>query len=139
MAASAVFELPLESASHVPGWLKDVFEGLSFAPILSVGSGYPINALLTSDVFRTGAYPISGCPPEIPRNSFLSASTIGVDLRVMKTFHVMGDRAILQFGIESFNLTNHTNTERVSQFYTASNSPLRTYGQTLESLPARQI
>ena len=139
LAASAVFELPLDGASHVPGWLKEAFEGLSFAPILSVGSGRPINALLTSDVFRTGAYPISARPPEMPRNSFLSPSTTSLDLRVMKTFHVMRDRAILQFGIESFNLTNHSNTERVSQFYVASNSRLRTYGQTLESLPARQI
>ena len=139
LAASAVFELPLESVSHVPDWLKEAFEGLSFAPILSVGSGRPINALLTSDVFRTGAYPISGRPPEIRRNSFLSPSTTSLDLRVMKTFHVMRDRAILQFGIESFNLTNHTNTERVSQFYTASKALLPTYGQTLESLPARQF
>jgi hypothetical protein len=58
LAASAVFELPLESGRHVPGWLKEAFEGLSFAPIFSLGSGRPINALLTSDVFRTGAYPI---------------------------------------------------------------------------------
>ena len=45
----------------------------------------------------------------------------------------MKDRAILQFGIESFNLTNHSNTERVSQFYAASTSLLPNYRQTLES------
>jgi hypothetical protein len=139
LAASAVFELPLESAGYLPGWLKEVFEGVSFAPIFSVGSGRPVNALLTTDVFRTGAYPISARPPEIGRNSFLSPATISLDVRVMKTFHVMQDRAILQFGVESFNLTNHSNSERISQFYAAPDSPLRTYGQTLENLPARQI
>ena len=57
----------------------------------------------------------------------------------MKTLRVMKDRAILQFGVESFNLTNHTNTERVSQFYATPSSRLPTYGQILESLPARQV
>jgi hypothetical protein len=138
LAASAVFEIPLEAGS-VPAWLKEAFEGLSFAPILSIGAGRPINTLLTTDVFRTGAYPISARPLEVPRNSFLSPATASLDVRVMKTFPVMNDRAILQFGVESFNLTNHTNTERVSQFYAAPGFPLRSYRQTLESLPARQI
>ncbi|MBS1829497.1 MAG: TonB-dependent receptor [Acidobacteria bacterium] len=117
----------------------EAFEGLSFAPIFSLGSGRPINALLTTDVFRTGAYPLSARPPGMPRNPFRSPSAASLDLRVMKTFHVRKDRAVLQFGIESFNLMNHANLERVSQFYSAPNSPLRTYGQILESLPARQI
>jgi hypothetical protein len=139
VAASAVFEVPLEDAGRAPGWLKETFEGLSFAPILSAGSGRPINALLTTDVFRTGAYPLSARPEGVARNPFLSPPTTSLDLRVMKTFRVMKDRAILQFGVESFNLTNHTNTERVSQFYATPDSRLPTYGQTLESLPARQV
>jgi hypothetical protein len=139
LSASAVFELPLANATSVPDWLKSSFEGLSFAPILSIGSGRPINTLLTTDAFRTGAYPLSARPTDMPRNSFLSPSITSLDLRVMKTFRVMKDRAILQFGIESFNLTNHTNTERVSQFYATPTSTLGTYRQTLESLPARQV
>ena len=75
----------------------------------------------------------------MPRNSFLSPSTTSLDLRVMKTFRVMKDRAILQFGVESFNLTNHTNTERVNQFYATPTSTLRNYRQMLESLPGRQV
>jgi hypothetical protein len=139
LSASAVFELPLEDANGLPDWLKSSFEGLSFAPIFSIGSGRPINALLSTDAFRTGAYPLSARPMQMPCNAFFSPFTTGLDLRVMKTIRVMKDRAILQFGIESFNLTNHTNTERVSQFYGTSTSLLSSYGQTLESLPARQV
>ena len=41
---------------------------------------------------------------------------------------------LLQFGIEAFNVTNHANIERVSQYY-----GLPTFKQPLESLPARQL
>lgn len=128
LAASAVFEVPVE-------WL----EGISFAPIASVGSGRPMNALLTTDVWRTGAYPLSARPVGMARNSFFSQGAASLDLRVMKTFPLMENRAVLQVGIESFNLLNHTNTERVSQYYSAPAGRLASYGLSLESLPARQI
>jgi hypothetical protein len=57
----------------------------------------------------------------------------------MKTIPVRDERALLQFGIESFNALNHTNPERVSQFYMAGESRLPSYGQIIESLPARQV
>jgi hypothetical protein len=41
--------------------------------------------------------------------------------------------------VESFNLTNHSTTERVSPFFASPAGRLSTYGATLESLPARQI
>ncbi len=56
----------------------------------------------------------------------------------MKTIHVR-ERAVLQFGVEGFNLTNHANIERVSQFYSNGAGRLASFGQPLESLPARQL
>jgi hypothetical protein len=120
LAASAVFELPF-------------VEDISVAPILSVGSGRPINALQTTDIFRTGAYPLTARPDGFARNAFRSPANFNLDVRLMKTIHVR-DRAVLQFGIEGFNLTNHANIERVSQYY-----GLPTFKQPLESLPARQL
>lgn len=130
LAASAVFELPL------PG---EMFEDISWAPILAVGSGRPLNALLTTDAYRTGAYPISARPVGMARNSFRSPATFSLDLRVMKTWKVL-ERAILQVGVESFNLTNHPNLERLSGYYaTPAGARLATFGQPLESLPGRQL
>ncbi len=140
LAVSMLFELPVERWTCAPEWLREGLEGIGLAPIFTIGSGRPINALLTSDAYRTGAYPISARPLGLPRNPYLSPATTSLDLRAMKTIHVLNDRAYLQFGVESFNLLNHTNTERVSQFFaTPGGMRLTSYGATLESLPARQI
>lgn len=139
LAASALFDLPVEEMHRAPGWLRESLEHLTVAPILTTGSGRPINALDTTDVFRTGAYPISARPFGLARNPFFSPSTTSLDLRTMKAFHFKHDRAYLQVGVEVFNLTNHSNPLRVSQHYAARESRLSSYGQAVETLNARQI
>jgi hypothetical protein len=114
-------------------------EKVSFAPIFSTGSGRPINALDSTDALRTGAYPISARPFGLSRNPFYSPRITNVDLRVMKTFPVHHNRAVLQTGFEAFNLANHTNPARVSQFYAAGGALLGSYGHDIETLNARQI
>ncbi len=124
LAASATFE----------------FFDLVISPIFTTGSGRPINALESSDFYRAGAYPLSARPPGFARNPFFSPPVRSLDLRVMKTFPVKENkRAILQVGVEGFNLTNHNNPLKVSQTYAAQGARLSSYGQTAESLNARQI
>ena len=122
LALSSVFEFP---------WL---IEKLTIAPIFTLGTGRPLNTLLTTDPNRPGAYPLTARPAGLARNTNLGPLTSSLDLRVMKTIPVMDERAVLQFGVESFNLTNHTNAERLSPY-----SGLPTYGRILESLPGRQV
>jgi hypothetical protein len=62
-----------------------------------------------------------------------------LDLRVMKSIHILEHREKLQFGAESFNLTNHTNVLRVSPYFAAGTDRLGTYGDIVESLPGRQV
>jgi len=139
LAASALFELPVEEMHGLPGRLRESLEHVTVAPILTTGSGRPINALDATDSFRTGAYPISARPFDLARNPFLSPSTTSLDLRTMKTFHFKHDRAYVQAGIEVFNLTNHSNPLRVSQYYAANEVRLPSYGQAVETLNARQV
>ncbi|MEZ5355629.1 MAG: TonB-dependent receptor [Bryobacteraceae bacterium] len=136
-AASALFELP--DVDVLPEWLQSGLESISVAPIVVAGSGRPINALLTTDSLRTGAYPISARPVGMARNPFLTRATVSVDLRVMKTIPVFHERALLQFGVESFNLTNRTRPERVSPYFAMPSGPVSSYGGSLESFPARQV
>jgi hypothetical protein len=57
-----------------------------------------------------------------------------MDLRVVKTIPIMHERVKLQFGAESFNLLDHTNPLRVSQFYSAGGARLGSYGQLIETV-----
>jgi hypothetical protein len=138
-SSSAVFEAPVMELHGLPGWLRDALEKVTFAPIFTTGSGRPINALDSTDALRTGAYPISARPFGLPRNPFYSPRITNVDLRVMKTFPVRHNRAVLQTGLEAFNLANHTNPARVSQFYAAGGALLGSYDHTIETLNARQV
>ena len=110
-AASGLFDLPLDS---VPG-LNDI----TLAPIFTAGSGRPVNT----------CSPRMSCAPGhirlrpargFARNTATSPATVSLDLRVMKTIRFHNDRSRLQFGLESFNLLNHTNVLRVDPYYTPS-------------------
>ena len=139
LAASGLFELPVEDWKAGPEWLRESLEDVIVSPILSFGSGRPVNALSTTDTLRTGAFPLSARPPGVGRNPFLGPKTVNLDLRVMKGFWVKEGRAILQFGVEAFNLLNHSNLLRASPFFSARGNRLGSYGDALETLNARQI
>jgi hypothetical protein len=51
----------------------------------------------------------------------------------MKTIRFHNDRSRLQFGVESFNLLNHTNVLRVDPYDTPS------FGRAVEVNSARQV
>jgi hypothetical protein len=89
--------------------------------------------LLTTDAYRTGAYPISARPAGVGRNSAFAPGTTSLDVRLMKTIPVMHERAVVQFGAEGFNVINHTNRLRVSPYDTPS------FGALVEAQSARQV
>jgi hypothetical protein len=126
VVASALFELPVD----LP-W--NLTERLNFAPIVSAGSPRPVNALATTDLYRTGAYPISARPDGLARNPFYQRGTFNVDLRITKGFEWWPEHGLFLFGIGIYNLTNHTNPLRVSPYH---GSP--TYRGLIETLNARQ-
>ncbi|MEZ5401892.1 MAG: TonB-dependent receptor [Bryobacteraceae bacterium] len=119
--------------------LFEPIENITVAPILLWASGRPINALLTTDAFRTGAFPVSARPAGLARNPYRTQPAFSLDLRVMKTIPLWDERALLQFGVESFNLTNRTRVERLSPYFANAAGRLSNYGTPLESAPARQV
>ena len=59
--------------------VSGVFEpiqDLSIAPIYTWGTGRPLNALYTTDIYRTGAFPISARPLDLPAESVPNACNV---------------------------------------------------------------
>ncbi len=119
--------------------LFELMDHLTLAPIFTYGSGRPLNALNSTDTYRTGAYPLSARPAGLGRNPYFTPGITALDARLMQTFPVHENRAVLQMGVESFNILNHTNALRVSPFYQAAGSLLSSYRGVVETLNARQV
>jgi hypothetical protein len=99
-----------------------------------VGSPRPVNALATTDLYSTGAYPITARPDKLGRNPFYERGLFNIDLRATKGFKWRKDHGIFLFGIGVYNLTNHANPVLVSPYY-----DLNTYRGLIEALNARQL
>jgi hypothetical protein len=132
VVASGLFELPFDDIG-APQWLQNFGRNFDLAPIVSFGSPRPINALATSDLYRTGAYPLTARPAGLDRNPFYERGVFSVDLRATKGFVWWKDHGIFLFGIGFYNLTNHTNALRSSPYY-----GITTYRGLIETLNARQ-
>jgi hypothetical protein len=132
LVASGIFEIPLDDLG-APDWLQNAGKHLDFAPVISAGSPRPINALADTDLYRTGAYPITARPDGLARNPFYERGVFAIDLRVTKGFEWWKEHGIFLFGLGFYNLTNHTNALRVSPFY-----GLASYRGLVETLNARQ-
>ena len=133
VVASGLFELPLDDMG-APKWLQKLGDHFDLAPVISVGSPRPVNALATTDLFRTGAYPITARPDGLARNPFYERGLFSIDLRATKGFIWWKDHGIFLFGVGAYNLTNHTNPILVSQYF-----GLDTYRGLVETLNARQV
>jgi hypothetical protein len=131
--ASGIFELPLE-ALGAPAWIERLGSQFHIAPVISIGSPRPVNALAVTDLYRTGAYPISARPAGLARNPFYVRGVFDVDLRATKGFEWWKDHGVFLFGIGFYNLTNHTNALRVSPYY-----GMASYRGLVETLNARQV
>ncbi len=131
-SASGTYEFPTDDLPG-PEWFKTAIDKWTIAPVFVAGSGRPLNTLLTTDILRTGAYPITARPAGFGRNSVLGPNTYSIDVRLMKTIPIHENRARLQFGIESFNLANHVNPVILSEYYTS------TYKGLVESGTPRQL
>lgn len=130
--ASGLFDLPLED---VPiKWLAAIGKDFDLAPAISFGTPRPVNALDTTDAFRTGAYPITARPLGFSRNPFYVRGMFSADVRATKGFRWWKDHGIFLFGIGVYNLTNHTNPLKVSEYY-----GLTSYRGLIETLNARQV
>ena len=93
LVISALFDLPIgeeenRSSGEAPdGWIR-IFSHIEVAPILTVGSGLPVNALTGGDDNRTGAFPFTSRPLTVARNSWRLPASATLDVRILKYFPI---------------------------------------------------
>ncbi len=138
---SGTFDLPFgdeDEGKKLTGAIAKLFGNIETAPILTIGSGRPIDPLTGFDANRSGAIPLSSRPFGFGRNSLRTGTQAQLDLRLLKFFKV-GEHGKLDFVVESFNLLNHTNVVALNQFYGTQSSPLPTFSMPDKAAIPRQL
>src|SRR6267378_3949149 len=138
---SGTFDLPFadaEEGKKSSGMIAKLLDNIEAAPILTIGSGRPINPLTGFDANRSGAFPLSSRPLGFGRNSLATNSQVQFDLRVLKFFKV-GEHGKLDFVVESFNLLNHRNVVTLNQFYGPDGPPIPVFATANKAGIPRQL
>jgi len=143
LAASALFDLPIgDEEDRSPGqsvgaWTR-IFSHIEVAPIFTVGSGTPVNAVTGGDDNRSNAFPFTSRPLDMPRNATRLPASATLDLRVLKYFDIK-PHGKLDLVVEAFNLLNRTNVSQINTVFGSYLTPLPTFGRPIEASAARQI
>ena len=141
--ASALFELPVgededrKPGEEPPAWVR-AFSHIEIAPILTIASGGPVNAVTGGDENRTGAFPFTSRPLGFSRNAARLPSTAAVDLRILKYFNIK-PHGKLDLVVETFNLLNRTNVSQINAVYGPFLTARSSFGRPIEAGTARQI
>jgi hypothetical protein len=142
---SALWDLPIgdedDSGGKLnqnSGWLTRTFSHIELAPIFTAESGRPVNPLTGLDSNQSHAFPLSGRPLDLGRNSLQTPAIVTMDLRVLKYFPFGGLRR-LDVVAEAFNLFNRPNVAQINPVFGSNATPIAGFGQPIEGAGARQI
>jgi hypothetical protein len=138
---SGTFDLPFgeeENGKKPTGLMGKLFGNIEVAPILTVGSGRPVNAVVGIDANHSGAFPLSSRPLGFARNVLHTSSQVELNLRLLKYFKV-GQHGRLDVVAESFNLLNHTNVTALNQFFGPEVTPIPAFNTPDRAGIARQL
>ena len=120
------------------GRLTQTFSHIELSPILTLGTGRPVNPLTGLDSNRSHAFPLSARPLNLARNSLQTPTLFTTDLRVLKYFPFGGAKR-LDVVAEFFNLFNRTNVSEVNPVFGSDAAPIPGFRQPLLGAGARQI
>ena len=141
--ASALFDLPIgDEEDRKPGELpvcwERAFSNIELAPIVTVGSGRPVNPIVGADVSGSHAFPFTDRPVGYDRNSLRLPASTTLDLRLLKFFNIR-PHGKLDLVVEAFNLLNRTNVTQLNRVYGFSASPLASFGRPVDADSPRHI
>src|SRR5260370_6190345 len=91
-----------------PGpWVR-AFSNIQVAPILTMGSGQPVNPVTGVDDTHAHAFPMTARPMSMGRNSVRLPAFAALDLRVLKAIPIK-PHGKLDLVVEAFNVLNRQN------------------------------
>jgi hypothetical protein len=142
---NALWDLPIGDeeekggkAEENTGWLTETFSHIEVAPILTLGSGRPINPVTGVDSNRSHAFPLAARPLAFGRNSLQTPTMFTADLRVLKYFPFGGAKR-LDVVTEFFNLFNRTNVFQINPVFGSSLTRIAKFRQPVAGTGARQV
>jgi hypothetical protein len=137
-ARTALKKTQPRKSNQSSGWLTRTFSHIELAPIFTAESGRPVNALTGLDSNQSHAFPLSGRPLDLERNSLQTPAIVTMDLRVLKYIPFGGVRR-LDLVAEAFNLFNRPNVAQINPVFGSNLTPIAGFGQPIEGTGARQI
>ncbi|MDQ2747727.1 MAG: TonB-dependent receptor, partial [Acidobacteriota bacterium] len=131
LVVSGVFELPFgdeeaKGKNEKDGLLDEILGNIEIAPIITLSSGRPVNALTGTDAERSLTFPLVSRPLGFSRNALRTPNFFNTDLRVVKYVPFEKGKR-LDFAFEFFNLCNKPNVAAINQFYGSTSVPLPTF------------
>jgi outer membrane receptor protein involved in Fe transport len=140
---SGVFELPFgdeegKGKGKKNNLSKEIFSNIEIAPIITLSSGRPVNALTGNDEEQSRAFPLVSHPLGFSRNSLRTPNFFNTDLRIVK-YVPLSESAKIDFAFEFFNLFNKPDVAAINQFYGSNSIPLSTFGTSVLFNSPRQF
>jgi TonB dependent receptor/Carboxypeptidase regulatory-like domain/TonB-dependent Receptor Plug Domain len=142
---NALWDLPIGEEDNKGGkseesttWLTETFSHIELAPILTLESGRPVNALTGLDSNQSHAFPLSARPLALGRNSLNTPALATMDLRVLKYFPFGGVKRLDVVG-EFFNVFNSANVSQINPVFGSGLTPIVGFRQPIAGTGARQI
>jgi hypothetical protein len=120
------------------GWLTQSFSHIEVAPILTLGSGPPVDPLTGLDSNQSHAFPLSARPLGLGRNSLNTPALATMDFRVLKYFP-FGSVKHLDLVAEFFNLFNSANVSQINPVFGSGLTPMPGFKQPVAGTGAREI
>jgi hypothetical protein len=142
LVASALFDLPIgDEEDRTPGTVPNRWEralsNIEVAPILTLGSGQPVNPVTGVDDTH-GRTALTTTPLNLGRNSLRLPAFTTLDLRVLKSVSIK-PHGKLDFVIEGFNMLNRQNVVAIDPVFGSSVAPLVTFGRPIDAANARHL
>jgi hypothetical protein len=141
---NGLFDLPFgDEEEKGAGSERDILIGkilghIEIAPIVTLSSGRPVNALTGAEEEHSRAFPLASRPSGFGRNTLQTPRSINFDIRALKYFP-MGERRRLDLVVEAFNLFNHPNVLNLDSSFGSGVTPLSSFGTPTSFAAPRQV